>query len=70
MRFNLGFTPLYLRDAWTDWDEILRVYKLQLKLVRRHIFNFRFGGQPEVGLFFVNRKLEISRPEVETYLDG
>ena len=41
----LGVTPLYLRDALTDWDETLRVYRVHPNLVQRHIFNFRNGSQ-------------------------
>ena len=41
----LCVTPLYLRDALTDWDETLRVYRVYPKLLQRHIFNFRSGSQ-------------------------
>ena len=50
MRSHLGLTPLYLRDALTDWDETLRVYRVHPKLVQRHIFNFRSGSQTGNGL--------------------
>ena len=45
MSFILCVTPLYLRDALTDWDETLRVYRVYPKLLQRHIFNFRNGSQ-------------------------
>ena len=47
---HLGVTTLYLRDAWADWNETLRVYRVHLKLVQRHIFNFRSGSQTGNGL--------------------
>ena len=50
MSFILCVTPLYLRDALTDWDETLRVYRVYPKLVQRHIFNFRNGSQTGNGL--------------------
>ena len=46
----LCLTPLYLRDALTDWDETLRVYRVHPNLVQRHIFNFRSGSQTGNGL--------------------
>ena len=46
------------------------MYRVDLELLHRQLFDFRFRPQTGSGLFFANRKLERSEPEVENELDA
>ena len=45
------------------------MYRVDLEIMHREIFGFRFRPQTGSRLFFANRKLERSEPEVENVLD-
>ena len=58
-----------------SWRETLGVYRVDLEIMQRHIFDFRFRPQTDFDLkpistsngsrlFFGNRKLKTSLPEV------
>ena len=68
VHFRCG--KLLLRHPWTDLDETFRMYRVDLEIMHREIFDFRFRPQTGSWLFFANRKLKRSEPEVETYLIG
>ena len=68
VHFRCG--KLLLLHPWTDLDETFRMYRVDLEIMHREIFDFRFRPQTGSWLFFANRKLKRSEPEVETYLIG
>ena len=70
MRSILCVTQQLLLDLLTDSYETWRVYAVHSWLLQRQLFNFRYRPQTGSGLFFGNRKLKTSQPEVETYLIG
>ena len=53
-----------------DFHETLRVYAIHPELLHRQIFDFRFRPQTGSERFFVDRKFQLSKPEVEKYLIG
>ena len=69
MAFILCVPDSLLGHLLTDFNETFGVYRVDPELVQRHTFDFRF--QPRTGseLFFINRKLKISEPEVRNILD-
>ena len=68
VHFRCG--KLLLRHPWADLDETFRMYRVDLEIMHREIFDFRFRPRTGSWLFFANRKLKRSEPEVETYLIG
>ena len=70
MRSILCVTHQLLLDPFTDSNETWRVYTVQPWLLQRQLFDFRFRPRTGSGLFFGNRKLKTSQPEVEKYLIG
>ena len=41
-----------LRHPWTDWDETLGVYRVDLEIMQRHIFDFRSEVKTGNGPFY------------------
>ena len=70
MRSILCVTQQLLLDLLTDSNETWRVHAVYPWLLHRQLFDFRFRPQTGSWLFFGNRKLKTSRPEVEKYLIG
>ena len=61
--FILCVPDSLLGHPWTDFDETLRVYRVDSELVQRHIFDFRFRHQTGSELFF-------HEPEVKNFGTG
>ena len=67
MAFILGVLPRTSDTSIPIWTKLLGC--IELTLMHRHIFDFRFQPQTGSELFFMNRKFKISEPEVKNILD-
>ena len=63
MQFILCVKNSLLGHPWADFDETLGIYRVDPKLVQRHIFDFRFHPQTGNELFF-------HKPEVQNFGTG
>ena len=50
MAFILGVSLHDLRHPWTDWDETLGMYRVDLEIMQRHSLDFRSEVQTRSGL--------------------